>query len=94
MNMNRANHIRELMEGIAFRHGFTMEAIRGQSRRQELVFARWEIIQELTKEGVTRTKIGELINRDSSTISNSIRRINEKSESKGILNYRKHGTVL
>lgn len=65
--------IAEIIAGIAARHKTTVKAIRGNSREASLVRARREAIQLLRDDGLSLQRIGELLNRDHTTIVYHIR---------------------
>ncbi|MDA1120894.1 MAG: hypothetical protein O2887_10470, partial [Bacteroidetes bacterium] len=90
LGIKTSNWVDEIIKDIAFHHGVTPEDILGSSRKRENVIARWDVMQRLYDNNFTYEKIGELTNRDHSTVINALKRKGEIEESIGILNYRKY----
>lgn len=62
------------IEAIAQEHGFTAEDILGKSRFRILVRVRRKCVVMLREKGYSTTEIGRIMNRDHSTIVNSLQK--------------------
>ena len=60
------------IEAIAKKHRFTLEDILGKSRFGPLVKVRRKCVVMLREKGYSTTDIGRIMNRDHSTICNSL----------------------
>lgn len=65
---------RQLVRGIAERHGLTIDDLTGQSTAKRVVPARWEAMTALRNRGWSLTQIGNYLHRDHTTVLYGLRR--------------------
>lgn len=54
--------------------GYTMDDLRGPSRKRDIIRARWTVIAMLYHAGAGLAEIGRIINRNHTTVLNALRR--------------------
>ena len=64
---------RRIIEAAAHEYGLTVEDILGDSRRRQIVAARWEAARRLREAGLSYPHIGELLNRHHTTVMHAVR---------------------
>lgn len=64
---------RQILAEAAERHGLTVEDLTGLSRKQKVVVARWEVMRALRDLGRSTPRIGQILNRDHSTVIHGLR---------------------
>lgn len=64
----------ELLTKLAARESMTVDELRRDDRRQEIVDARARVATSLRMSGLSYIRIGRLLHRDHSTVINLVRR--------------------
>jgi len=71
--MTRSERHRRYLAEAAFTHGARPDEIMGRSRKRKFVRARQEMMSRYRAAGYTLCQIGELFDRDHSTVLHAIR---------------------
>lgn len=79
------NQMRRNLRRIALKHGLNVSMLKSKDRSEYIVKARQEFIYQSIKLGASRTEVGQVINRDHSTVSHNYyeyikHRADEKNE--------------
>lgn len=65
---------REIIAKVAAEHRMTVDDLTGPSRVRAVCIPRWRAMREMRERGLSLTRIGELLNRDHTTIVHGLRR--------------------
>ena len=65
---------RQILERVARLHDVSIEDITGPSRLRHICMARWDAMRQMRDRKLTTTRIGELLNRDHTTVMHGLRR--------------------
>lgn len=71
-------YMQSLIEAVAENHSVSVGALKGSSRVQHLVDARFEVIRHARTKGFSMPAIGRALNRDHTTILSACRRMGIK----------------
>lgn len=58
---------------VAMETGYSVEQIKSAKRNRHLVKARWQAIKELRELGLSLNEIGDIVNKDHTSILNALR---------------------
>lgn len=65
---------RQILERVARLHDVSIEDITGPSRERHICRARWEAMRAMRDRKLSTIRIGQLLNRDHSTVLHGLRR--------------------
>lgn len=65
---------RQILERVARLHEVSIEDITGPSRERHICQARWDAMRSMRDRKLSTIRIGELLNRDPSTVLHGLRR--------------------
>lgn len=65
---------RQILEQVSRLHEVSIDDITGPSRERHICQARWDAMRQLRDRKLSTIRIGQLLNRDPSTIEHGLRR--------------------
>ena len=65
---------REIIAKVAAEHRMTVDDLVGPSRVRTICIPRWRAMRELRERGLSLSRIGQLLNRDHTTVMHGLRR--------------------